>query len=132
MHKRSGGRPALSWIARAIRAVLIALFVVSANDAVPLALETLNEPPRCGDSCPRCLCRRHSVPAGMRAPCPCCSSRPAGQTGISPLPPAVLPDATRTDVPMPAADPGSDLVDRRLSFAPSVPHPPPRALLSLS
>lgn len=115
-------------IGAALRGALVCVSILSVTEAIPLAMSSVHVRPRCGNSCPRCLCRRHSLPAGLRAPCPCCSSRQGGD-GISPLPPAVLPDLTRTDAPIPWVDLGVGPTSRGPAFARDIPHPPPRALL---
>lgn len=117
-------------IASAVRGLLICLLAVSVTGGVPVVTMNLHDRPKCGETCPRCLCRQHSLPAGLRAPCPCCSSREGGQNGISPLPPAVLPDLTRADAPLPPSELAWGNERFRCAFAPAVPHPPPRVLLS--
>jgi hypothetical protein len=115
-----------STAARAVRGLALCLLVLLTSGALPVASTCLEDVRDCGDKCRYCACKRRSASAKMRAPCPCCQPHAGAQDPLTNLRPAVVPVPAISFEPPAIPETPKRLAGDELSFAPAIPHPPPR------
>jgi hypothetical protein len=117
-----------SRVARALRPLAVCVLVVAAAGVVPAAGSCLESLLGCGDVCTRCLCKHRNDTDALRKTCPCCQRHPGTPDQITGAVAAILPGATASFAVPSTRRPVPLRACFRISYSPSVPHPPPRAL----
>jgi hypothetical protein len=109
-----------------VRSLAFCLLVVFVSDIAVALHQCVEQTHGCGDLCARCFCKRDADKTRIRTVCPCCRPQADFGTPVTTLDPAVLPAAV---VPLPAPPVTRAAPDRAVSafsYAPAIPHPPPR------
>ena len=112
-------------IAQALRGLALCVLVVSVTDTAGTVALFASTHEGCGAACARCFCKRDADTTRVRPVCPCCRPR----TDLGPLTnvdPALVPCRAVSLLLLPLTRAVPAWATSAFSFAPAVPHPPPR------
>jgi hypothetical protein len=114
-------------IAQVLHCLAVCLLVVSVTDTAGTVALFASAHEGCGAACTRCFCKRDADATRVRPVCPCCRPR----TDLGPLTnvdPALVPCRAVSLLLLPLTRAVPTCAAFAFSFAPAVPHPPPRSV----